>query len=253
MNRKSQFLLVLLLLVIVSFVLYHRFRKEHSNALWKIVSQQCVPDQEQHHLPAPCLKVDLAQQYVVYKDPKFMGPVHELVMPSYHVTGIESPELQQKNSPSFFAYAWQERSRLSSELGKPINPGYIALAVNSRHGRSQNQLHIHLACLNPDAYRILEQEQPNIGLNWAPLKTEINGDVYLARRLNGNDLTQENPFKLLNDYVTGQGEAIGDYGLALVTLKDGGLALLATRFNVLKLDLGSAEKIQDHTCALARQ
>ena len=65
------------------------------DALWRIVSEQCVPDQLRNRDPAPCSVVDLdAGQdngYVVYKD--ITGARQYLLMPTARITGIESPAL----------------------------------------------------------------------------------------------------------------------------------------------------------------
>ncbi|RCS22764.1 CDP-diacylglycerol diphosphatase [Phyllobacterium salinisoli] len=252
MKNLFTILLAIFTAIVLLIVIYYYFSSRgNPNALWEIVSQKCVPDQEKSQNPAPCLKVDLTQKYVLFKDAK--GPLHDLVMPTYHVTGIESPELEKNDVPPFFALAWNERSRLSAELGKPIDDAYLALAVNSEHSRSQNQLHIHLACLRPDVYRTLETEEPNIRSAWAPLKSKINGHEYLAVRLKSGDLTKEDPFKLLNIYASGQEDEIGNYGLAVAASKDGGMVLLANRFNPVQLAFGSAGEIQDYSCELANK
>src|SRR5277367_2126737 len=57
------------------------------DALWVIVHDECVPDEQQHHDPSPCTLVDLRGGYVVLEVP--FGGTQYLVMPTARVTGIE--------------------------------------------------------------------------------------------------------------------------------------------------------------------
>lgn len=67
------------------------------NALWTIVHDQCVPNQQQHADPAPCARVDLQggveRGYVILKD--IVGHTQYLLIATAHISGIESPELLQ--------------------------------------------------------------------------------------------------------------------------------------------------------------
>lgn len=249
MTKKFKLFVVSSMVVVAVFAIYYVFGRGNANTLWEIVGGQCVPNQQAHGVPDPCKKVDLDKKYVLFKDAK--GPLHDLVMPTYRLTGIESPELQHEDTPSFFAYAWSERGRLANELGRRIEDSQLSLAVNSKYGRSQDILHIHAACLEPDVYRLLEAEQGSIGSDWHLLGTEIKGHKYLAKRLDGSDLVRENPFKILNAYVTRKDDDIAKFGLALVVLRDGGMALLANRMDLAGLNLGSAGEIQDYSCLVA--
>ncbi len=82
------------------------------DALWKIVHQRCVPDQQQHGVPAPCALVDLAagedKGYAVLKDRN--GPTQYLLIPTAPLSGIEMPRLLAADAPPYFAEAWEARS-----------------------------------------------------------------------------------------------------------------------------------------------
>lgn len=41
---------------------------------------------------------------------------------------------------------------------------------------------------------------------------------------------------------------MGDYGLAMVSIENNEAILLATKFNVLEMNLGSIEEVQDTEC-----
>ncbi|WMI97577.1 CDP-diacylglycerol diphosphatase [Pseudomonas chlororaphis subsp. aurantiaca] len=237
------------LLTLILLTLWLVFGRGDSNALWKIVSQQCVPNQQQNNTSAPCLKVDLQKGYIVFKDAK--GPLHDLIIPTDKISGIESPILQTENAPSLFASAWENRKRLETELGHPIKDSFLSLAINSESGRSQNQLHIHIACLLPEVYQILQRHDQRIGNTWKPLASTIKGHDYLAIKLSGSDLSKEDPFRILGDYATQQQDKVGKYGLAVVTNKKQELLLLANRMNLNDFNWGSAGEIQDYQCLLA--
>ena len=249
MKKPYRVVICLLVVFIFAVVLWYFYGRGNHDALWQIVSQQCVPNQQQNDDPSPCIKVDLTERYVLFKDSK--GPDHDLVMPTDRVSGIESPILQAEQTPPYFSQAWNNRDHLSTEVGKPLKDQWVSLAINSKYGRSQNQLHIHVACLRQDVYSALGERAQYIGQNWQPLPGKLAGHQYLARKLAGTDLTKENPFHLLQSYVAEQGDDIGNYGLALTVDQQGEMILLATRLSLMKFNLGSAGEIQDYRCAVA--
>lgn len=245
--RLFIFLLVVLALAAAAWLLYIR---ANSDALWKIVSEQCLPGQQQRHDPAPCLAVNLDKRFVIFKDAK--GPLHNLLMPTAKITGIESPEVQQADAPNFFYYAWQERDRLKQMADKPISDRYLGLAINSWYGRSQNQLHIHLACLRPEVYQLLSQQEGRIGNSWQPLGEKLKGHDYLAMKIPANTFEQQSPFALLHAYVEQRGDNIAKYGLAVTINGQGDVVLLANRLKVTALNLGTAGELLDYGCALQK-
>lgn len=249
MKRFFRLLIILLVILVMAAAIWFFFGRGNPNALWQIVSQQCVPNQQQNNDPSPCLKVDLKEGYVLFKDSK--GPYHNLAMPTGKVSGIESPELQTDQAPPYFSQAWENRNPISAEMGKPLKDEWLSLAINSKYGRSQNQLHIHIACLRQDVYKQLEQQEKQIDQRWQPLAEKLVGHQYLARKLVGVDLTKEDPFRLLQQYVMEQGDNIANYGLALAVTPKGEMILLANRLKVTDLNLGSAGEIQDYQCAVA--
>jgi CDP-diacylglycerol pyrophosphatase len=249
MKRLFRLLIILLVILLLAVALWFFFGRGNPNALWQIVSQQCVPNQQQNQDPKPCIKVDLTEGYVLFKDAK--GPYHDLVMPTEKVSGIESPALQSESAPPYFHQAWANRDHISSETGKPLKDPFLSLAINSKYGRSQNQLHIHIACLRQDVYNSLAEQEDNIGQRWQPLAEKLVGHQYLARKLAGSDLIKEDPFRLLQEYVAEQNDSIANYGLALAITAKGERVLLANRVKLTDLNLGSAGEIQDYQCALA--
>ena len=249
MKQFFKLLICFLVIIIIALTLWWYFFRDNPNILWQIISQQCVPNQQKNNDPTPCSKVDLTERYVLFKDNR--GPYHDLIMPVDKITGIESPLLQQENVKPYFYQAWENRAALSEEFGKPINDQLLALTINSKYGRSQNQLHIHLACLNPKVYKTLQKEMSQIDQTWKPLSENLVGHQYLARKLAGTDLRKEDPFKLLQRYADKQGNSIGTYGLALVVNPAGEMILLANHLKIIDMNLASAGELQDYRCAVA--
>lgn len=237
--------LIVIILAAVSFYFSHRI-SDHSGVLWKFVSQQCVPNMEQHQRPNPCEKVDLSAGYVLFKDR--VGPLQYLLMPVQRITGIESSLLQQPTTPNFFLLAWQQRHLLSEKHLAAIPDSQLAMTINSVSGRTQNQLHIHLSCLRSDIARQLNQSSESFSDHWQTIS--LRSHPYLIRTLSPAQLAAESVFIRVAQEIPGAADNMGDYGLALTTLQSGELALLAVKKDLLKANTGSAEELQDHSCQI---
>lgn len=248
MTLRRRLLLLFLVLALALLALYLWLKPAHPDALWHIVSQQCLPNQQQHHDPAPCAQVDLQHGAVVFKDRN--GPLQYLLMPTAKITGIESPELLTPAAPNYFLLAWQARRFMAEKYGKPIDDAAVSLAINSAYGRTQNQLHIHISCLAPAVQRRLTQAEQTFTPRWQPLPGGLLQHDYLVRRVTPGELAQQGAFRLLAGGVAGAGQQMGHYGLAMTALSNGDFLLLATERNLLRLNLASAEELQDHDCTL---
>jgi len=81
-------------------------------------------------------------EFVAIRDIKMCGCpkdfVHGLVMPKATVTGIED----NRRPDSIWSFSWQVAL-------ERLKPHEIALAVNPRTKRTQNQLHVHVVRLKP--------------------------------------------------------------------------------------------------------
>lgn len=211
---------------------------EDPDVLWKLVSDRCLPAARAGQPPAPCASVDLPHNMAVLKDRN--GAYQYLAIPTDKITGIEDPAVLTMPAP--FAIAWETRHAVEAKLGKPLPRDAISLAVNSRNGRSQNQLHIHVDCLEAGTRSRLHGE--DIGETFAPFRWKLAGHTYLARTLKSPTLDAINPFKLLADHL---GTPIGDYTLVITgtTLRDDspGFILLASNEG-----RASGEELQDHAC-----
>jgi CDP-diacylglycerol pyrophosphatase len=246
--HRKMLLVILLLIAALTASLPFLFKWFNSDALWKIISRQCFPSQIASQRPTPCAKVDQTAGYVILKDK--VGPLQYLLMPIDRITGIEDPVVLYPDTPNFFALAWQQRHVMSDKLGKPIADDDIALAVNSKYGRTQNQLHIHVSCIRSDVRNSLSGLRPTPAEHWSHLPGGLLGHDYLVRRTGESELQQRGAFQLLADEVDGAGGNMADFGLAMTALPDGGLLLLATEFDPLRLNFASPEELQDHNCGV---
>src|SRR5690348_3703327 len=151
------------------------------DVLWKIVHDKCVPNAQQHNNAARCEEVDLSggveRGHVVLKD--LVGNTQYLVIPTARVTGIEDPALLVAKAPNYWAPAWIARLYVFARVHQELPRSAIGLAVNSVKGRSQNQLHIHVDCVQPDLRRYLARRAARLRERWSDLGEAYNGHRYL--------------------------------------------------------------------------
>jgi CDP-diacylglycerol pyrophosphatase len=219
------------------------------NALWTIVHEQCVPDQETNSDPAPCSLVDLGageqRGYAVLKD--LVGATQFLLIPTERIPGIESPALLEPDAPNYFAAAWDASSFVDARAGVDIPRDWMSLAINSAVARSQDQLHIHIDCVRADVREAVSRHIGDIGPDWAPFPEPLSGHPYLAMSVEGDTLDATNPVQLLANRTNDMGletlVVVGTY------LRDGkpGFVLLASRADPATGNPGAGEELQDHT------
>jgi len=227
------------------------------NALWAIVHGYCVPNEQQHGNPAPCAAVDLTQGvgrgYAVIKDP--FGPTQYLLVPTRRITGIEDSALLAPDAVNYFAAAWNARSLVGKAVGRELPDDALSVAVNSPLARSQNQLHIHIDCIDANVRSAIARGGTNISERWSLLDTPLGGHRFNAIRVMGTTLAGHNPFKLLAEGVPGARADMGQRALVVAGMSfagaRAGLVILADRVDS-KGDLAGGSRLQDHSCALAR-
>lgn len=252
MLRRRRTIVVCVFLLILAAVCWFSLRQylHHPDALWRIVSQQCVPNQRDNHNPVPCAKVDLQSGFVLLKD--INGPLQYLLMPTVKMKGMESPELLQPKTANFFWLAWQERHVMSERWGTQVPDNVISLTINSTSGRTQNQLHLHISCLREDVRGQLDQYANTLNTEWQAFPMALAGNSYIARKVSAAEFSQRSPFIMLASQVPQAREHMGRYSLAMAKLADGEWVILATERNLLHLNLASAEQLQDHSCKLLK-
>ena len=101
LRRRLFWYVVPLVVIAIALAGWFWLIPSNSNALWRIVSQQCLPNQQTHNNPAPCAQVDPQAGFVVFKDRN--GPLQYLLMPTAKITGIESPQVLEEHGISVYA------------------------------------------------------------------------------------------------------------------------------------------------------
>ncbi|HEY9345918.1 MAG TPA: CDP-diacylglycerol diphosphatase [Inquilinus sp.] len=220
------------------------------DALWRIVSEQCVPEAQSGAAANPCSRVDLDEGYVVFKDRNGIGQY--LLMPTRHIDGIESPELVEPGAPNYWRDAWDARFYLEQAIGMSLKREEIGLAVNSASGRSQNHLHIHIDCMQPQVTAALAALKTLIGEQWTDLPMPLPGHSYRARLIVDATLRETDPFQLLFADIQQRGEAMADQTLLLTgtSLADGRPAFILLNDSVEPGDNAAAEELLDHSCSV---
>jgi CDP-diacylglycerol pyrophosphatase len=253
--RWAAIVVALPLAIVLAAVAAH---SANPNALREIVDGQCVPDMQQHADPKPCAEVDLTggvpRGFAILKDIK--GASQFLLIPTDVIDGIESPALLAPDVVNYFDDAWTARTLVEKALGRTMPRDALSLAINSKYGRTQNQLHIHIDCIAADVRDSLRNQRDRIGDQWRLLDTPLAGHRYYARRVLGGTLAGQDPFKLVAQDIRG-----ADADMALYTIVVAGMdfdagkpgfVILARRADLAGGDVGSGEELQDHSCALAK-
>ena len=219
------------------------------SALRQIVQEQCVVHWQEHHNPAPCERVFLADPknansgYAVLAAPG--GGAHYLLVPTRTMAGIESSELLDPDAPNHFAEAWHARGLINAFVGHDAPRTVIGLAVGIAQSRTQDQFHIHIECLQQDTFKALRASAENVSDVWSPIT--IAGSTYQALRITADGLDASNLFELLATLSPDARHHMGNYTLIVAGMqfKD------APGFVVLAGTGPSGEILLDSTCAVA--
>ena len=164
------------------------------STLWRVV-QTCVLNQRTTGSPFPCLTVNQAGSYAVLRAP--FRQTHIVTMPTVRVSGVEDPVLHRPGRPNYFNAAWQARSFVQAELKRPLGADDIGLAVNSRLTRSQDQLHIHVDCVDRRVKRLIAGRADAMPTDaWEPNALTYQGQSYWGRRVDAADLVGVDVFTL---------------------------------------------------------
>ena len=85
-----------------------------------------------------------------------------IVVPTTPISGIESPALLRENAPNYWEAAWEARRFVEEGARRQLPRDKIGMAINSAVSRSQDQLHIHVACVAPAVIGFLRRHQAEI-------------------------------------------------------------------------------------------
>ncbi|ACL58364.1 CDP-diacylglycerol diphosphatase [Methylobacterium nodulans] len=222
------------------------------NLLW-VTLQTCILTKRMTGRALPCLAVDLGDKdrpgTAVLRAPG--QATHVVVMPTERVVGLEDPQLQQRPGTAYWQAALAARHYVTEALGGRLTAYDVGLAVNSIGGRSQDQLHIHLDCVQPSVQAALQHYASTIGSTWAAMPIALQGSRFFALRVGADQMRDLNPFAALG-HLPGRRTELRDTSLAMISVSgESGtrdFVLLAYRDPE-----AHAEKLLDHACtALAK-
>ncbi len=195
--------------------------------------RSCLADPEQG--PA-CTATEPERGFVLIKDDDPDKPFAWLLVPATDVTGIEDPRVFSAPVADFWQIGWGFAAELL-----PAPPEARGLAINSKAGRSQNLLHVHVSCVLPAVRDALETA--DIGPEWSGPILSVGGQSFHARTVARLD---PSPFLLLRE-LPGAAEDMAGQSLAVIGRAGGGFYLVAdaTRPGAA----AATEALLDESCA----
>lgn len=162
---------------------------------------------------AHCKYYSATDKYVIVKDADPQKPYGYLIMPSFPVTGIEqTTETEKPPVADFWQFGWIEATQRFLKK----SPKNTALAINSKPGRQQDQLHIHFSCVLSTvpgeiakAGKISTDPTKPTTVQLGPHKDPY--EVVTLTSLTG----ASSPFKLIEKFPHASGH-IGDQSIAII-------------------------------------
>jgi CDP-diacylglycerol pyrophosphatase len=204
-----------------------------------LLMQCCARDLKSNE---DCREYDAVNRYVIIHDNAPTKTQAYLLVPTEKITGIDDKVIFKAPYVNLWANAWDQSERY---------PGWgdrrIGLAINSAHSRTQDQLHVHISCIDARVARILdEREKDSDGKAYEVQLPPANNTYTVTVR---NDLTdKESPFWIAQEIEPG--ETMGDKSVAVVKSKEAGrYFVLTTSYKGGKG--GSAEELLDERCSAA--
>ncbi len=178
--------------------------EEDRGALWEIV-QTCVANHALAGAAFPCLDVNTSdgedRGYVILRPP--VGEPDTILSPTIKIIGVEDPSLRILAAPNYFEDAWNARTFLSGTTQRPLAHGDVALAVNSRFSRSQDQFHIPIGCLSRQARQILQAIAADLSENkWVRITRRVDGLEFWGRRIAKETLAGVNPIRIADEGIS---------------------------------------------------
>jgi CDP-diacylglycerol pyrophosphatase len=219
--------------------------------LWQIVTLKCLRHELKSEAPIPCDYIDMAagESRGVAALKGFDGPAGMLTIPLARVTGIEDAALQAPDAPNYFAAAWATRGRAEFHAHRPFAREDLAIAVDSKPAREQDQLNLRLDCIDKTVASALRGYAGPLDAQWREMEMPLKGRRYWARTLDSSDLADSAPFRLMAGELPGAESDLADWSLAAIgALRDGkpGFVLLANKVDAT--GGGRASDLLDREC-----
>jgi len=209
------------------------------NSLWSLAeccSRNLQSDRD-------CRDYNAADKYIILKDNSPAKPAAYLIIPTIQVTGIEDKQIFSPPVVDFWDYGWQQAQHL---VNKPAVD--IGLAINSLHGRSQNQFHIHIACVLPAVAQTLASKATTIGTDPATaVQLALPPANHVYRVMKVNKLAgADSPFTLVAA-MPDVAAAMRDQSIAVIgSATPNTYFVLDTSAN--NINPGFAEELLDQKC-----
>jgi CDP-diacylglycerol pyrophosphatase len=223
-----------------------------SRAALGLVLKTCEMNFKLSGAAFPCLKVFMGAEpltsYAILREP--LADQRTIFSPLADFTGVEDPRLLIPGTPNYFSLAWNERKRVIPRDEDSWES--VALAVNAAVFRTQDHLHIHMGCVVPDVSKALAAATVS-STDFRRLNIKLNGQIYWARFLPANDLSDINPVKLVADGVSLAKRSMGGVTIAVVGAKRNGtrgFIILAHAMGLNPKNPASAESMIDPQCGL---
>ena len=217
-------------------------RPTDRQALWSVIRTLCLPA-SYFGASFPCLKVDRAAGYAILRPPS-QSSLDFIITPTINIEGIESLSRLHEKPPHLWKAGWMSRDLLREAAHHDLSWDGIVLAVNSKFTRNQDQLHLHLGCLEPKLKEIISAEARIGGSNWRIIKPKSIKAGLLVKFLTQEQIDAD-LFAMINNEIPGRENSIESQTIALAGVESGsdrGFVLMVT------LAMAPAEKFLSPTC-----
>ena len=255
MHKVTSFAATMGLILATVGGLPHSVSAANRSGLWVVVHDICLPAYQGFGTAFPCAEVNIANGldhgFAVLQKPS--SATHVIVVPTTRISGIESPAWLRDNAPNYWEAAWGARRFVEEGARRQLPRDKIGMAINSAASRSQDQLHIHVACIAPAVADFLRRHQAEIHETWSFLRPALHGHRFAAMKVETDSLAHVDPFKLLARGLPSGKFSMGSQTLAVAgaTFGDGrtGFYLLANDSGASPRNIVSAEGLLDDKCA----
>ena len=178
-----------------------------------------------------------------------------MLIPTKQIAGIESPEILNPDTPNYWRAAWEARKYVIERLGHELPRVALGMAINSAIRRGQDQLHIHIDCIQSEVLTQVGRRADEVPQEWSKLAFDLSGRRYMAKRVNSADFDRRNPLQLLAQGIEAARLDMSRETLVVIGAKftDGqdGFILLADRVDPSTGNRAHGEDLLDHACAIA--
>jgi CDP-diacylglycerol pyrophosphatase len=208
------------------------------NSLWSI-AQCCAKNLQSNR---GCRFYSRTDDFIILKDNSRAKPNAYLIIPTTKVTGMEDPQIFARPVADFWADGWQQAQIF---IKKPA--AETAMAINSEYGRTQNQLHIHISCVQPDVVRSLGANDGQIGNDPAkPVEIPLGPQKHPYRVIKVASLVAASPFDLVAA-MPGAKNDMAEQSIAVIGSQTPGSYYVLDTYH-RGSNQGAAEELLEQTC-----